>query len=379
MIIQNANLLTEEGKWLRTDLQFNEKFQAFGDLTGSDQASQDHTGRYIVAGLVDIHTHGAMGMDISDGESCDMSVLSQYYARQGVTSWCPTTLTLQEEDIVKACENVTAFQNPTGAKTAGIYLEGPFFHYDKRGAQAPENLAKPDFAMFQRLLDKAKNQVSVLAMAPELENSLESMEKISKYCTVALGHSTSDYNTAMEGFRRGANLVTHLFNGMMPLNHREPAIIGAAYDSGAFAEIICDGLHIHPSVLRMAKSLFGKNLCLISDSLRCAGMPDGDYMLSGHPITKVGNRVTLANGTIAGSCIGLLTGVQNVISYGFTAEEAFYAGSTAPARAIKKDDTIGSLSVGKYADFLVLNQDFQLISTYVNGEKVYEVENPTSF
>lgn len=370
MILKNGTLLTPEGKFHQTDFQFTDIIKGMGTLTGGQ--TKDVTGRYIVPGLVDIHTHGAMGKDVSDGDPKAMDILSQYYPTVGVTSWCPTTMTLSESTLTQAIKEVVAYKKPTGAKWAGLYLEGPFFHYSKRGAQAAENLQSPDFPMFQRLKELSGDQVSVLALAPDLDSANRVIAMAKSSCAISLGHTACDYDTAMEAYQSGATLATHLFNGMMPLGHRAPGLIGAAYDSGAFVELICDGLHIHPAVVRMTHKMFGKKLCLISDSLRCAGMPDGRYELGGQPIVMKEGKATLLDGTLAGSSIGLLQGVRNVISFGIPAEDAFYAASTAPAQAIGKSDSIGCLSVGSSADFLILDKEFNLLETYVDGKKVYE-------
>ncbi len=370
MILKNGTLLTPQGKFIQTDLEFSEKIQEMGTLSGAQ--TQDVAGHFIVPGLIDIHTHGAMGKDASDGDPAAMEVLSAYYASCGVTSWCPTTMTLQEDTLTQAIQAITAYQNPVGAKWAGIYLEGPFFHASKRGAQAEANLASPDFAMYDRLNQVSGNRISVLALAPDLPGAIDVITQAKATCALSLGHTASDYHTALSAYQAGATLATHLFNGMMPLAHRAPGLVGAAFDGQAFVELICDGLHIHPAVIRMTHKMFGEKLVLISDSLRCAGMPDGDYELGGQPIVMKNGKATLHDGTLAGSSIGLLKGVQNVISYGIPPEDAFYAGSTAPAKAIGKSDTIGSLTPGHCADFLVLDREYQLVSTYVDGKKVYE-------
>lgn len=383
MILKNATILTSEGNFVQSDLSFTDTINIIGDcepaftcnggICGMEIA-MDVTGHYIVPGLIDIHTHGAMGVDTSDGKEENLEILSKYYASQGVTSWCPTTMTLPEEVLLQAVKSVAAYKNPIGAKPVGIYLEGPFFHYDKKGAQSASHLALPDYGFFKRLQEASGGLVSVLALAPELKNALDVIEEVSKEVTVSLGHTTTDYDTAMEAFDKGATLVTHLYNGMQPFSHRAPGLIGAAADKNVYVELICDGLHIHPSVIRATHKLFGKKLCLISDSLRCAGMADGEYELGGQPISKNGSVARLHDGTLAGSSIGLLEGVRNVISFGISPEDAFYAGSTAPSQAIGKSDSIGSIEVGKSADFLVLDKNFNLIATYVNGNKVFGEE-----
>jgi len=195
------------------------------------------------------------------------------------------------------------------------------------------------------------------------------IQEVSKVCTVSLGHSSASYDTAMEGFANGATHATHLFNWMDPLHHRNPGIIGAAFHAGASVELICDGLHIHPSVIRATYRLFGEKLNLISDSLRCAGMPDGSYELGGQPIVMKDHKATLLDGTIAGSSISLLDAVRNAVRFGLPLEAAVYAASTAPAEAARLGD-IGSLEAGKAADLLILDRELNLKAVFVDGQQV---------
>jgi N-acetylglucosamine-6-phosphate deacetylase len=310
-----------------------------------------------------------MEEDASDGSTEGLEKMSAYYARNGVTSWCPTTMTLKEETLVPAMHAIRDFQTK-GARCVGIHLEGPFLCYDKRGAQAAENLHTPDIAMFHRLNAESGGQVCLVTVACEEPGAMEFIREISKTCTVSLGHTIADYDTAMEAYRNGASHTTHLFNGMNPLHHRKPAVIGAAYDSGATVELICDGLHIHPSVIRMMFRLYGDKLTLISDSLRCAGMPDGQYTLGGQPIIMKNGKATLMDEvTLAGSSISVLKAVQNVVSFGIPLEQAVAAATITPARAIRKDDKIGSLEAGKLADFLILDKNLNLEAVYIGGKK----------
>ena len=327
---------------------------------------------YIIPGLIDIHTHGAMGEDASDGNADGMQVLSRYYAAQGVTSWLPTTMTLKEQELIRAVHVIRDFRRPDdGAKAAGIHMEGPFLSYAKRGAQAPENLHAPDIGMFQRINEESGGMVRIITIAPEEPGAMEFIQKVSGKTVVSLGHTTADYDTARKAYETGAAHATHLYNAMPPFQHREPGVIGAAGDCGATAELICDGLHIHPSVIRSTWRMFRERLVLVSDSLCCAGMPEGEYMLSGHPITVRGGKATLTGtDTLAGSSIHLMDAVRNCVRYGLPLEAAVYAATEAPAKAARLDGEIGSIACGKYADFVVLDSSLQIRAVYIDGIKI---------
>ncbi len=367
MLVKNGMIFQPNGTFAVGDMEFGETITEIGQI--DKLADINATDKYIIPGLIDIHTHGAMQEDASDGSVAGLEKMSIYYAKNGVTSWCPTTMTLKEETLVPAMHAIRDFTTK-GARCAGIHLEGPFLCYDKRGAQAAENLHAPDIDMFHRLNQESGNQIRLVTVAAEEPGAMEFIEEISKECTVSLGHTIADYDTAMEAYRRGASHATHLFNGMNPLHHRKPAVIGAAYDSGATVELICDGLHIHPSVIRMMFQLYGDKLTLISDSLRCAGMPDGQYELGGQPIVMKNGKATLMDEvTLAGSSISVLQAVQNVVSFGVPLEQAVAAATIVPARAIRMQDTIGSLEVGKLADFLILDKNLNLEAVYIGGKK----------
>ena len=225
--------------------------------------------------------------------------------------------------------------------------------------------------MFHRLNEASGGMVRLITVAPEEEGAIPFIREVSQTCTVSLGHTTAGYETAMAAYGAGASHATHLFNAMPSFLHREPGVIGAALDSGATVELICDGLHIHPAVIRATHKLFGDKLVIISDSLRCAGMPDGEYELGGQPIEMKGGKATLrGTDTLAGSSSNLLSALQNVVAFGLPLEDAVTALTLAPARAVRLDHQIGSLAVGKQADLVLLNPDLTLDSVYVDGEKV---------
>ncbi len=368
MRIKNAKVFLN-GQFIDGGIEFDEKITAAGIeiLDG-----EDAEGCYIIPGLVDIHTHGAMSEDASDGVPAGLPVMSRYYAKQGVTSWCPTTMTLKEPVLTEAMKAIAAFERPAdGAKVAGIHLEGPFLCYSKRGAQAADNLHAPDAAMFHRLNEASGGLVRLVTVAPEEPGALEFIREVSGTCAVSLGHTAADYDTAKAAYEAGASHATHLFNGMPSLHHREPGVIAAAADAGATVELITDGLHIHPAVVRLTHKLFGEKLVLISDSLRCAGMPDGDYELGGQPITMKDGKATLTGSdTLAGSSIHLMDGVRRSVSFGIPLEAAVTAATLAPAKAIRMDDQIGSLDVGKCADFVMLDEKLNVKAVYINGKNI---------
>ena len=274
MRIKNGNVFTA-GSFQKMDLEFSRTITALGTLSGPGDL--DAAGCYVIPGLVDIHTHGAVGEDFSDGKPSGLQPLADYYAASGVTSFLATTMTLKEETLTPAMHAIRDFRPNGGAKCAGIHLEGPFLSYAKRGAQAAENLHRPDAALFHRLNEASGGRVKLVTVACEEEGAIPFIRELSQVCTVSLGHTTADYDTAMAGFQAGATHATHLYNGMPSFLHRAPGVIGAAFDAGASVELICDGLHIHPSVIRATYQLFGDKLNLISDSLRCAGMPAGRH------------------------------------------------------------------------------------------------------
>lgn len=366
MLIQNG-LVLQGQEFVPADVSFDQTItQVEKDLPGQ---GFDASGCYVVPGFVDIHTHGAVGEDFSDGKPEGLQPMADYYAAHGVTSFLATTMTLPESVLTPAMHAIREFRRTGGAKCAGVHLEGPFLSAAKKGAQAECNLHRPDAALFDRLNEASGGQVRLVTVACEEPGGMEFIRNVSKKCTVSLGHTVADYDTAMEAFAAGASHATHLYNGMPGLLHRAPGVIGAAFDSGASVELICDGLHIHPAVIRATAKLFGDKLNLISDSLRCAGMPDGDYELGGQPIVLKSGKATLLDGTLAGSCISLLDAVRNNVRFGLPLADMCYAASTAPAMAVGLTD-VGAIQPGKCADLLVLDRELGLKAVFVNGQRL---------
>lgn len=368
MRIYNAKVFTD-GRFMDGGVAFSDRFESIGE---DIRDGIDAKGLMLIPGLVDIHTHAALGEDASDGSAAGMQVMSRYYAADGVTSWCPTTMTLKEPELTAAMHTIRDFQRPEdGAKVAGVHLEGPFLSLKKCGAQNPDNLHVPDVDLFRRLNEASGNRVRLVTVAPEEPNGMAFIREVSKVCTVSIGHTTASYDVAREAYENGASHATHLFNAMPPMGHREPGVVAAAMDAGATVELITDGLHIHPAVVRLVHRLFGEKLVLISDSLRCAGMPDGDYMLGGQPITMQNGKATLTGtDTLAGSSIHLTEGLRRAVRFGVPLEAAVTAATLTPAKAIGMDGEIGSITVGKAADFVLLDADLRVHAVYIDGRPI---------
>lgn len=366
MRICNARVLL--GRELRSGgVEFHRTITAAGTLPPGEGI--DAGGGYVVPGLVDIHTHGGVGEDFSDGRPGALERLSAYYRGEGVTAYLATTMTLPEPALLGALEALAVPQTAGGARCLGVHLEGPFLSAAKRGAHPEAHLRAPDWALFQRLQNACGGRVRRITLAPELPGALPFLRQAAGSCTVSLGHSDGDYDRAMAAFQAGAAMVTHLFNGMSPLHHRLPGLIGAALDSGAWSEVIADGLHVHPAALRAAFRLFGERTILVSDSLRCAGLGDGRCTLAGQEVTVTAGRAVLADGTLAGSCLSLMEMVRRAVGFGIPLAEALYAASTAPAEAIGAAE-IGAIAPGRAADLLVLDRELQVRMVFIDGERV---------
>lgn len=326
-----------------------------------DSRVLDATDCYVIPGLVDLHFHGCRGEDFSDATPDGLQVMADYELSRGVTYICPAGMTLGEDQLMRICRNAAEHRKHAahGAELVGIHLEGPFLSEAKKGAQNGAYLHAPDAAMLHRLQEAAGGLVKLVTLAPELPGSLEFIHA-AEGITVSIGHTTADYETACMALDAGARHVTHLYNAMPPFTHRAPGVIGAAFDRpDTRVELICDGVHIHPSAVRATFRLFGaERVILISDSLRAAGMPDGQYTLGGQDIIVKGNRGTLMDGvTLAGSVTDLMGCLRQAVQFGIPVADAVRAASYNPAQVLGILDRAGSLEVGKEASLVLLNRE----------------------
>ena len=370
MILKNGTVLNEHFDFVNEDLMLDGSIIS---KSSSDGEVTDCTGCYIVPGLIDIHTHGAMGFDNMDTSFSAVDTISEFMAKNGVTTYLPTLITQSRENMKKSAANIGAAEKRgvCGAKIGGIYMEGPYFSVKHKGAQNEEYLRKPSVTEFDEINAASGNLIKIIAIAPELEGAAEFIREKRGRVKISIGHTDADYETAKSAIDCGVTGITHIFNGMRGFHHREPNVIGAAVDSGVLCECICDGFHISPTGIRfLYKAVGGDRMVLISDSLRAAGMADGEYELGGQKFFVSDGRAKLSDGTIAGSTARLSECVKKAVEFGLPINTAFKAATLNPAKAAGLDAEIGSIKIGKKADLLILNKDLSIKSVIINGRTV---------
>lgn len=366
MIIKNGRVYQENKTFAKKDLYIEggKIVESLEQVT--DRTEVDAEGMLVLPGLIDVHSHGAVGHDFSDGDMEGLKKILAYEYAHGITSYCPTSMTIDAEELRKIFRAMGSFSEEAGesrlAHVAGINMEGPFLDADKKGAHRAECIMAPDVAFFRECNEACGNLIRLVTLAPNTEGALEFTRQLHEEVSVSLGHSGADYDTAKAALEAGANHVTHLFNAMMPLGHRAPGLIGAAAeDENCYAEIISDGIHVHESMVRAAFKLFPGRIVLISDSMRATGMDNGTYDLGGQQVTVNGKLATLADGTIAGSATNLYDCMRTAVSFGIPLEEAVAAATMNPARSIGIYGEVGSLTPGKRADVLLADENLNLV------------------
>ncbi len=319
-------------------------------------AGIDAGGKRVIPGLIDVHSHGCIGIDTMDAE---FEKMCSFYAENGTTSWLATTMTMGYDDILKVCNAKTDYK---GTNILGFHLEGPYISEKYKGAQNEKYIKNPsltDFAMF--------DNVKMVTIAPELEGSMDFIREVSDKCIVSLGHTDCDYDTAIEAIENGANCLTHMYNAMPPLHHRNPGPIGAALEKNIYVQLICDGFHISKPVVLATYRMFGpERITMISDSIRPAGLPDGEYESGGLKVILKGGIAKLTDGTVAGSSSTLWTCVKKTVEMGIPFEDAVKMASTTPAEmlGIKK----GKIEAGYDADLLIIDDNMNIETVIIGGE-----------
>ena len=345
--------------------------------TSADGKTYDAGGCYVIPGLTDLHFHGCVGEDFSDADPAGLQRMADYELSRGVTQICPAGMTLGEDQLTRICQTAAAHRakNAGGAELVGVNLEGPFLCKAKKGAQNEAFLHDPDPVMLHRLQEAAQGMVKLVTLAAEQPGALEFIQGAKEDgITVSLGHTTADYDTASAAYAAGARQATHLFNAMPPFTHRAPGVVGAAFDHPEVkVELISDGVHIHPSVVRAVFQLFGaQRVILISDSLRATGMPDGRYPFGGQEIEVHGNRATMVGdpNTLAGSVSDLMACLKSAVSFGIPLADAVRAAAVNPAQVLGVFPRMGSVDTGKLANLAILDENLELKDVFFRGRLV---------
>lgn len=364
MIIRNGKVFQEDGTYREMDLYVEKGRLVSCEQEVSDKKELDATGLKVLPGLIDIHSHGAVGHDFSDADAAGLRKILQYEKAHGITSYCPTSMTLPLEQlrgIFASAEKVE--QDESCARIIGVNMEGPFLDPAKKGAHVEAYIRKPDVEFFRECQEAAGGRIRIVTVAPNMEGAEDFIEELKDDVVISLGHTGADYDCAVNAMKKGAHHVTHLYNAMNPLNHRAPGVIGAAADDpDCMVEMIGDGIHIHPSVVRNTFRMFrGERIVLISDSMMAAGMENGTYELGGQAVTMKDRKAVLADGTIAGSATNLYECMQCVIAMGVPESAAIFAATRNPAKSIGIYDEVGSLEPGKRADIVLADEKLNLV------------------
>lgn len=384
MIIDNVKVYTPEQKFVKGGMILeNDRISDIytdehkPDLTGKEVL--DGKDAYAIPGLIDLHFHGCMGDDFCDNSLEALERIAEYEASVGVTAIAPATMTLPPEELLDVLKTAARYKrekhNYKKADLVGINMEGPFISPVKKGAQDERNILPCDVNLCERFLEASEGLVKFIGIAPEeSRNSLDFIRQMKEKVSISLAHTNADYDTAMEAFNAGADHAVHLYNAMPEILHRAPGVVGAVFDSKhVMAEIICDGIHIHPATVRATFQMMGADrMILISDSMRATGMPDGQYTLGGLDVKVVGKLATLvSDGAIAGSATNLADCMRTAVQkMNLPLETAIACATINPARSLKIDDEYGSLEKGKKANIVLLEPDLSLKCVIKDGKQI---------
>ena len=371
--IINGKLVTPKGILRNKVLVFNERIKEFRDNVPINCHVIDAKGMYVTPGLIDVHVHGSCGADIMDQTVEAIELISQGIAKNGVTSFLPTTMTMSREDIYGALDIVRECMNRTlnGAKVLGAHLEGPFINAIYKGAQPERYIIKPSYDFIKEYTDVRK----LVTYAPEMDDNYSFTKEVKEKTdiTLSIGHTNATYNQAKQAFACGCSHVTHLFNAMTPLNHREPGVVGAALTSDVFTELIADTIHVNKELFQFILDNKGKDkMILITDSMRAGCMKDGKYDLGGQEVIVKDGAARLSSGTLAGSVLTLNKAIYNFFrNTDATFDEVIHMATLNPATSIGVSDFKGSLEIEKDADIAIFDEEMNCYLSIVEGREVY--------
>jgi len=379
----NAEIYTPQGvlKQGRMLVGADGKIEAVGgqEVQADDGVPiHDAKGLKIIPGLIDVHVHGGNGFSFMDGTEESLEEMSKFHAMHGTTSFLATTSTASDDKLVKALQCAVSVSRTglSGAEMLGVHFEGPFINAKRRGAQSLQDIRLPNVSAMERYWKASEGLIRLITLAPEVEGGMEAVKWFAGLgVTVSIGHSDATYEQVVQAVELGASHTTHHFNGMSPLHHREPGVAGAGLMLPELTtELIVDGIHVHPSVVKLLFETKGPHkVCMITDAVFCAGLPDGEY----ESVYVTNGEVYLKDGSsLAGSSLTTIRALRNVIRYtGLPLEKVLPSMTEVPAKEIKVYDRKGSLDPGKDADFLLVDDQLEIHATYVAGKEVYRRMN----
>lgn len=383
MIIDNVYVYTSNKKFVKGGIVLEgdciQSVYEENNMPEINDEILDGKENYAIPGLIDLHFHGCKGDDFCDGQKEALGRIAEYEASVGVTAIAPATMTLPVEELEHILKTAAEYKNETTdcrkADLLGINMEGPFISHAKKGAQDEKNILPCNVEICDRFLKASEGLVKFIGVAPEESaNAIEFIKAVRNRVNVSLAHTNADYDTAMAACKAGVNHAVHLYNAMPAFTHRAPGVVGAVFDNkGVMAEIICDGIHIHPSVVRATFQMMGADrMILISDSMRATGMPDGQYTLGGLDVKVVGRLATLvSDGTIAGSATNLMDCMRTVVQkMGIPLETAVACATINPARSLGVENRYGSIEKGKKANIVLLDSELKLNAVIKDGVKI---------
>ena len=376
LVLKNAKIILENKILDGKALVLSDKIEAIIEETEIPEGVEviDCKGGYVTPGFIDLHIHGYLGKDVCDATAESIRTIAGGIVENGVTGFLPTTMTVDMEVIkgtLDACREVKNSGEFYGSTILGVHAEGPFISASKKGAQDERFILKPDADFVKANADIIK----IITLAPEEDKDFKEIKKMAEETdvVVSMGHTSADYKTAMESTKNGVKHATHLFNAMTPMTHRAPGVVGAALNSDVSCELIVDTYHVDPALYEMVYKMKGRKLCFITDCLPAGGLPEGEYTLGGAKIIYKDNLCKLEDGTIAGSVLKLNKGVWNVYNNStIPLWECVNCATLNPATTIGVSDRKGSIEVGKDADIVVLDDEFNVKKTIIGGVVRYE-------
>jgi N-acetylglucosamine-6-phosphate deacetylase len=381
MTIENANIY-QDGKWLKGHIEFDNTFKAIrrGNSTNKNDKSIDALGMYVVPGFIDIHTHGAINIDINHLENCEeVDKLSLFYASHGTTSFLSSVMSdsvAQSEKVIKILRSSIEIKM-SGANLLGIHLEGPFISNEYKGAMDDEYLIEADECLLNHYIELSDNNIKYITVASEVNGVNDLIKKYSDEIVFSLGHSGASYESCMTSIKNGATSITHTFNAMKLFHQHFPSITGAALESDAYCEAICDGFHLVPATVRLLLKTKGyERVIAITDSMMAAGLDEGTYKLGPNTVVVKGGDAKLLDGVRAGSTLTQDVALKNLVEFTKDSIEKIIPLLTKnPACLLNIYDKKGSIGLGKDADFILMDKDLNIEKTFVGGKLVFDKSN----